>query len=72
VAKRPGAREGRHAYQGSTFLADVDAGVFERDIETINPVRSVVSPRTELRASATTPTTLLICCYTNGPGPDGQ
>ena len=36
---------------GSAFLAGVGAGVFDRnDIETINPVASVVSPRNELRA----------------------
>jgi xylulokinase len=35
---------------GSAFLAGVGACVFDRDdIETINPVRSVVSPRAELR-----------------------
>jgi xylulokinase len=36
---------------GSAFLAGVGAGMFGRDqIETINPVRATVSPRTELRA----------------------
>jgi xylulokinase len=36
---------------GSAFLAGVGAGLFGRDdIETINPVRATVSPRTELRA----------------------
>ena len=36
---------------GSAFLAGVGAGLFRRnDIETINPVASVITPRTELRA----------------------
>ena len=36
---------------GSAFLAGIGAGVFDRsDIETINPVRSVISPRIELHA----------------------
>lgn len=35
---------------GSAFLAGIGAGLFGRaDIETINPVRSIVTPRAELR-----------------------
>ena len=38
------------AVLGTAFLAGVGAGLFDRDdIETINPVRTTVSPRTELR-----------------------